>query len=232
VRGRSLTAEFLLDPIALSGHSGSSLEPNIFTYQSALDPAPLSSHPQHYAGLDTWDVGQQGLCSLQPSFSAGPLALPGHIDFGNFIDQPTAFPWSTNLFDFNPLTRTPQPWVQHTQTMVSPALDEPPFVFDHWVEPQQFVAAPLPAPVTAPPLAAPIAAPLPAPSNRIACSSPGCGKTFRRAGDCRRHMLKHGPPRFICPLNGCTMPFTRADKLRDHLRQGHKIDQTRQRNSA
>jgi hypothetical protein len=206
-----VTPEFLLDPIALSGHSWSSLDPNIFTYQSALDPAPLSSHPQHYAGLDTWDVGQQGLCSSQPSFSA----LPGHIDFGNFIDQPTAFPWSTNAFDFNPLTRTPQPWVPHTQTMMPPALDEPPFVFDHWVEPQQFVAAPPPAP-----------------SNRIACSSPGCGKTFRRAGDCRRHMLKHGPPRFICPLNGCTMPFTRADKLRDHLRQGHKIDQTRQRNSA
>jgi hypothetical protein len=95
----------------------------------------------------------------------------------------------------------------------------------------QHVVAPPPAPIAAPP-PAPIAATPPASGNRIACSSPGCGKTFRRAGDCRRHMLKHGPPRFICPLNGCTMPFTRADKLRDHLRQGHKINQTCQRSSA
>jgi hypothetical protein len=58
--------------------------------------------------------------------------------------------------------------------------------------------------------------------ERFTCSN-GCGKSFRRAGDCRRHMLKHGPPKFKCAVIDCDMTFYRADKLRAHLKQGHKI---------
>lgn len=50
----------------------------------------------------------------------------------------------------------------------------------------------------------------------------GCPKPFRRPGDYRRHMRKHEKPRFKCPDIDCDKTFYRADKLRDHLRQGHK----------
>ena len=59
--------------------------------------------------------------------------------------------------------------------------------------------------------------------TRIRCTAPGCSKTFRRVGDCRRHMRKHQAPKLNCIVEGCDMKFTRLDKVRDHLRQGHKI---------
>ncbi|KAH4022572.1 hypothetical protein HBI81_211080 [Parastagonospora nodorum] len=61
------------------------------------------------------------------------------------------------------------------------------------------------------------------PAQRITCSFAGCGRSFVRAGDCRRHMLKHGPPKFKCAVIECDMTFHRADKLRAHMKQGHKI---------
>ena len=35
-------------------------------------------------------------------------------------------------------------------------------------------------------------------------------------------MRKHGQPRYKCLMFDCDKTFYRADKLRDHLRQGHK----------
>ncbi|KAF1361361.1 hypothetical protein EJ07DRAFT_154155 [Lizonia empirigonia] len=50
----------------------------------------------------------------------------------------------------------------------------------------------------------------------------GCPKPLHRAGDYRRHMRKHQKPRFKCPDIDCDKTFYRADKMRDHIRQGHK----------
>jgi hypothetical protein len=57
--------------------------------------------------------------------------------------------------------------------------------------------------------------------ERIRCPR-GCRATFRRGGDYRRHMQMHTTPRYKCPIFDCDMTFYRADKLRDHARQGHK----------
>ncbi|KNG49952.1 transcription factor c2h2 [Stemphylium lycopersici] len=62
-----------------------------------------------------------------------------------------------------------------------------------------------------------------APEPRISCEFPGCTKTFRRPGDFRRHMRKHQPANLKCIVDDCDMKFYRLDKLRDHIRQGHKI---------
>ena len=59
---------------------------------------------------------------------------------------------------------------------------------------------------------------------RINCSALGCNKSYRRAGDCRRHMRKHQAPNLRCVVEGCNMKFDRMDKLRDHVRQGHKMN--------
>ncbi|KAH7084444.1 hypothetical protein FB567DRAFT_82642 [Paraphoma chrysanthemicola] len=59
--------------------------------------------------------------------------------------------------------------------------------------------------------------------TRITCGYPGCFRTFRRAGDCRRHMGKHQTPGFKCIIADCDKTFYRLDKVRDHCRQGHGI---------
>ena len=50
----------------------------------------------------------------------------------------------------------------------------------------------------------------------------GCVKTFCRPGDYRRHMNKHELHKFKCPMATCDKTFYRFDKVRDHLKQGHK----------
>lgn len=62
-----------------------------------------------------------------------------------------------------------------------------------------------------------------APEARVACDFEGCTKTFRRVGDCRRHKRKHEAPKLRCTVLNCDMRFTRMDKVRDHLCQGHGI---------
>jgi hypothetical protein len=64
-----------------------------------------------------------------------------------------------------------------------------------------------------------------APTNhgeRKACNHVGCGKTFGRLGDLRRHAGVHSPPELLCCVKGCERKFYRVDKLRDHQRHMHK----------
>jgi hypothetical protein len=56
--------------------------------------------------------------------------------------------------------------------------------------------------------------------DRITCPE-GCHATFGRIGELRRHMIKHQPPRYKCPILDCDQTFHRVDKLRDHTRNGH-----------
>ena len=50
----------------------------------------------------------------------------------------------------------------------------------------------------------------------------GCPETFGRPEEYRRHMKIHQPPEFRCVYTSCERTFTRLDKVRDHIRQGHK----------
>ncbi|KAF3041954.1 hypothetical protein E8E12_008837 [Didymella heteroderae] len=70
------------------------------------------------------------------------------------------------------------------------------------------------------------------------CSEQDCNASYRRIGDCRRHLKKHNGPFFPCEQRGCGMNFYRHDKLRAHMQQGHGIaisppgNRRRQRRSA
>jgi uncharacterized Zn-finger protein len=61
-------------------------------------------------------------------------------------------------------------------------------------------------------------------TNSPACPH-GCEATFGRPSEYRRHMTKHQGRSFNCTQPGCIKSFNRRDKLRDHLRQAHKITQ-------
>jgi hypothetical protein len=62
----------------------------------------------------------------------------------------------------------------------------------------------------------------PSGQNVLTCPH-GCRGTFSRPGEYRRHMRKHGTHQHMCPQPGCGKTFYRMDKVRDHLRQFHKI---------
>ena len=53
-------------------------------------------------------------------------------------------------------------------------------------------------------------------------SSRRCAATFGRIGERNRHEKKHQSPKYRCVFSDCDKTFYRPDKLRDHLRQGHK----------
>lgn len=59
------------------------------------------------------------------------------------------------------------------------------------------------------------------------CDYSGCGEPFRRRGDFLRHKQKHDIPHLPCPVQGCirrgSRAFYRIDKLRDHLRNKHRM---------
>ncbi|EUC43366.1 hypothetical protein COCMIDRAFT_100992 [Bipolaris oryzae ATCC 44560] len=59
-------------------------------------------------------------------------------------------------------------------------------------------------------------------NNRISCRIGRCAVTFGRIGERNRHEKKHQSPKYRCVFSDCDKTFYRADKLRDHLRQGHK----------
>ncbi|KAF1940041.1 hypothetical protein EJ02DRAFT_495893 [Clathrospora elynae] len=52
----------------------------------------------------------------------------------------------------------------------------------------------------------------------------GCRGTFGRPEEYRRHMRKHNGPFYLCNQPGCDKQSHRKDKLRDHLRQAHKLN--------
>lgn len=62
---------------------------------------------------------------------------------------------------------------------------------------------------------------------RLACRHPGCTTTVARAGELRRHIRKHQTPHLSCLVNNCSRKgdngFYRSDKLRDHLRCYHRL---------
>ncbi|CAO2653404.1 Nn.00g028150.m01.CDS01 [Neocucurbitaria sp. VM-36] len=51
----------------------------------------------------------------------------------------------------------------------------------------------------------------------------GCPRSLARPADYRRHMEKHGRPKFKCAIYDCNKTFYRKDKLQAHHRQGHKL---------
>jgi hypothetical protein len=130
------------------------------------------------------------------------------------------------LSDFNNFTTVePAQWVpnwtaegfitnQHAEQPLPPTPATPQFNFAAKAGRQQPMPTPLPTAFNTPALTR---------QQRLTCPQ-GCTKTFGRPGDFRRHMLKHGPPKFKCVVLECERTFHRADKLRQHIKQGHKIN--------
>ena len=51
------------------------------------------------------------------------------------------------------------------------------------------------------------------------CSWKGCGRTFRQAGDLKKHWRVHsGEKPFVCPYEGCEYASTQSNNLKQHQR--------------
>jgi uncharacterized Zn-finger protein len=128
-----------------------------------------------------------------------------HFSYGAFDFEPMEFPVDPNWMLFPDVYQSATTFTQHDQPLL-PVFDGAPIVPDSH-------------PTVA--LAAQTAASPTVDEDRIRCPE-GCLATFSRPSDYRRHMNKHRTPRFKCPFFDCESKFYRADKLRDHLKQGHK----------
>ncbi|KAI4908758.1 hypothetical protein J4E90_008493 [Alternaria incomplexa] len=92
--------------------------------------------------------------------------------------------------------------------------DQPIMPTTDWTQPiSAFQPNPAPAVLTVP-------VPPTTDAASIRCPE-GCPETFGRNEEMRRHMKKHGTPRFKCPIYDCPMTFYRKDKLQDHAKKGH-----------
>ena len=62
-------------------------------------------------------------------------------------------------------------------------------------------------------------------SARHKCPLGLCEETFGRKADAERHMGKHEPPKYRCPIENCPYSaekgFYRKDKLMSHLKSMH-----------
>jgi hypothetical protein len=62
--------------------------------------------------------------------------------------------------------------------------------------------------------------------GRFVCSVMDCHKSYKRRAEWSRHALAHtATRRFTCLAQGCRMTFTRKDKLVDHMRAGHDVNE-------
>ncbi|MCJ1444102.1 MAG: hypothetical protein MMC23_004602 [Stictis urceolatum] len=56
--------------------------------------------------------------------------------------------------------------------------------------------------------------------TRVPCPA-GCGDTFARQCDARRHARKHGDKKLVCGIDGCEMAFHRRDNREVHRCKKH-----------
>jgi hypothetical protein len=167
-----------------------------------LQPSYFTSPWQDgYTGAQIWNGYGQNELSVPPAMTMQPV-------LGNCNNFTTAehaqWNWTSEDFITN----------EYVEQSLSPVVTEPQFDLAAEAGLQQPVPAPLPASFNTPAAAR---------QERLTCLE-GCSETFNRPGDFRRHMLKHAPPKFKCVDIDCKKTFYRMDKLRQHAKQGHKIN--------
>ena len=220
----------------LAGYGGSSTDPKPSEtatpqggYSDAWEYQASEQLPHH--NVQSWNGGQSGLSSWELYGLSTLLAVPEpYPSFGDFNDftMPDMAPWTFPNIAPNPSAYEPlmptmhEPQVgfalnaglqnQTAYQLLMPAVIERQLDFTVGAGPQHGTAAPPLAPSTPR-----------QPNREERHTCPRCRNSFGRAGDYRRHMLKHDSPKFRCIVMDCYKTFARKDKLRDHIRQGHKI---------
>ncbi|KAF1940040.1 hypothetical protein EJ02DRAFT_456391 [Clathrospora elynae] len=191
---------------------------------------PLLAQPNHSSGYqyncsDIWynnpafDDHELGASFFDAGFRSNSMGLlngESHLGLDDFQMYPA---WMTldSIQDITPSNhydQTIMPTLDGAQLSIAPGNHHTQLLMPNLGGAQLGPAYPITAP------AAPTAADLTV-ERRMYCPK-GCPQTFRRAGDYRRHMKKHTTPCYKCAVFDCDMTFYRADKLRDHLKQGHK----------
>jgi hypothetical protein len=213
-----------LDPNALSYASGSSLglfeaerlqcnrQPDVWQHQAIdrqLQQTPYDTQ-QYFAAWTSQN--QDAFTAL--SAAKNQVGISGFNDY-NGLTIPSFEPWSFQSYT-SAVAKYQLPMSLAENQSLVPVLPENQVDFTSATGPYDPFAGPSipPASIAAPPAIS---------QERFTCTA-GCNKTFGRAGDWRRHMGKHAPPKFNCIIIGCDKTFYRKDKLKAHVRQGHKMD--------
>ena len=161
---------------------------------------------------------------LEP-YNYGQDLLPYQTVAVDFLNQGSS--WPSVIHDVN------MHWPQMAP-IAEPSINSHDVLFDHMLSEQDFSQMP----ASMMPIGHHAVTPMPSTTNTAASMEPptadehvaepaltcprGCTGSFRRPGDYRRHMRKHEKPRYKCPKFDCDKTFYRADKMRDHVKQGHK----------
>jgi hypothetical protein len=199
-----------LDSSAPSCPSGSDLAIGLFPVEQTPPPQQIQQ-----------DVSAVDLRNLDPTPALLPQNYQGgqecFTDFNDFnvFATPASEPWNSHSFASGAANY--QLLIPLPDNQVSiPVLPENQVDLASATGPHDNLAGPSVSP-------APIGAPPTIDQERFACTA-GCNKTFGRTGDWRRHMGKHALPKFQCIIIGCDKRFYRKDKLKAHVRQGHKMN--------
>jgi hypothetical protein len=214
---------------ALSQPAGTDGVTHVCAYEGPYQTSTIDQQPRQewQEGTSIWNAASVDEPSAPLATSACFQAYPGSLETSFSASEAWNFEHSTINVNNNPLWNQPSGddnWMNIPDRQGSmptptsdpffpPALPESHFDFSLATAPPQLDPA-LPT--------IPSSGVTSTPAQRITCSFAGCGRTFARAGDCRRHMGKHAAPTFRCIFLECGELFYRKDKALDHATKGHK----------
>ncbi|KAJ6283452.1 hypothetical protein J3E71DRAFT_341165 [Bipolaris maydis] len=195
---------------------------------AVLDDAPLDpGYGEMQPGFSQDQYWYPPLTAV-PDFSRMDLVLGEPLP--EFNHNHHEHPLSTVVPDMDPLDlgyRWPQPGLDYNQTESFGTMPNNDFSMSSAFAanmPEMFrmnETQPNPAlhPTTA---LVPLSGVNPTVNNNNSISCRWCAAIFGRNGERNRHEKKHLAHKYRCMFSDCDKTFYRPDKLRDHLRQGHK----------
>ena len=163
-------------------------------------PQPILDQSFQFAAFETSEQSSASasIANIQPSTWTDESL---NFDLGlQEFDSTFQYPWNDFPVNAPAVHQVQQPILQAQYPRIAPAVPELQATL------QPTVAAPH------------------APGSRDTCNVPGCGKTFGRAAEFRRHkQTVHGEKKFRCMVDSCDYSYGRLDKVREHMARMHGI---------
>lgn len=166
-------------------------------------PQPIPDHPFQF----TFETGVPSSASVSAANTESSTWIDEipNFDLGlQGIESTSQYPWIDFQVNNFAIHEIQQPIPQAQYPRIAPAVPELAAHTQATLQPT--VAAP------------------DAPGSRVTCNVPGCGETFGRPAEFRRHKQTfHGEKKFRCMVDSCDYSYGRLDKVREHMARMHGI---------